>query len=79
MCPKELWKPTIKNYKGDECELVESFFSLVEGWMTPDDLAKVTTTELPKEYSDIEDIAALTKELVEIAIECQLIITQPQP
>jgi len=73
-CPKELWKPSIKNYKGDECQLYESFSSLIEDDMTPDELTTITMTELPKEYSDIEDITALTKELVDIAIECQLIV-----
>ena len=71
--PKELWKRSMKNYKGDECELAESFFSLVEDWMTPEILTKVAIEELPKEYDDIEDILALAKELVDIAIECGLI------
>jgi hypothetical protein len=72
-CPKEIWKPTIKNYQGDECQLIDTFFSLVEDWMTPEELTEVTMTELPKEYLDIENIEALAKELVEIAIECGLI------
>lgn len=70
MCPKEEWKPSIKNYQGDECQLYESFSSLIEDWMTPEELTRLTIAELPKEYSDIEDIVALAKELVDIAIEC---------
>jgi len=70
MCPKELWKRSIKNYQGDECQLYESFSSLIKDWMTPEELTKIAITELPKEYSDIEDIVALAKELVDIAIAC---------
>jgi len=73
MCPKEIWKPSIKNYQGDECELYDSFSSLIEDDMTPEELTVITITELPKEYPDIEDINALTKELVGIAIECGFI------
>ena len=73
ICPKEIWKPSIKNYQGNECQLVEFFLSLVEDWMTPEELTKVTIAELSKEYSDIEDIEALAKELVDVAIECGLI------
>lgn len=69
MCPKELWKPSIKNYNGDECQLYESYSSLIEDGMTPEELTQLTIAELPKEYSDIEDIAALAKELVNIAVE----------
>jgi len=38
--------------------------------MTAEDLTAVVIAELPKEYSDIKDITALAKELVDIAIEC---------
>ncbi len=79
MCPIEIWVPVLKNYKGDECELSEHFMSLAEDWMTPEDLVKVAKTELPKEYSDIEDLDALVKELVEIAIECGLIRDPDRP
>ena len=69
-CPKEVWKPCIANYQGDECQLYDSFSSLIEDWMTAEDLTAVVIAELPKEYSDIKDITALAKELVVIAIEC---------
>jgi len=77
MCPIELWKPSIRNYKGDECELYESFLSLVEDGMTPAQLTTEALLELPKEFSDIEDIVALVDELVDIAIECGLIRVLP--
>lgn len=73
MCPKSIWKKSIKSYSGDECQLYDSFSSLIEDGITPEELTKITITELPKEYPDIENIVALAKELVDIAIDCGVI------
>ena len=73
VCPKELWKKSMTTYQGDECALYESFLSLIEDWMTAEDLMKIAIEELPKEFTDIEDLNATVKELVEIVVECGVI------
>lgn len=70
MCPKEIWKPCVNSYQGDECHLYDSFLSLIEDGMTIETLTELAIEELPKEFSDIEDIGELVKELVDVAIDC---------
>lgn len=69
-CPKELWYKALKTYNGDECQLYESFSSLIEDEMTAEELTELALVELPKEFPDIPDIVATIKELVEIVAEC---------
>ncbi|SHH87178.1 hypothetical protein [Desulfosporosinus lacus] len=73
MCPKDIWTRSLTTYNGDECQLYESFLSLLEDWMTAKDLSKVAIEELPKEYSDIYDIVATVKEMVDIVVDCGVI------
>ena len=73
LCPKEIWEPTLKTYQGDECQLFESFSSLIEDEMTTEELTELALVELPKEFPDIPDIVATVKELVEIANDCGIL------
>lgn len=73
-CPKELWSRTLTTYSGDECELFDSFLSLIQDKMNSSELTKVATEELPKEFADIVDIGATVKELVQIVIDCGVLV-----
>ena len=75
-CPKELWSRTLTTYNGDECRLYDSFLSLVQDGMTPEELAKVAYAELPKEFPDITDISATVAELVQIVVDCGVVTRQ---
>ncbi|GAB6170966.1 hypothetical protein JCM15765_04440 [Paradesulfitobacterium aromaticivorans] len=71
--PKDLWSPALKTYHGDECKLYDSFSSLIEDGITPQELTMVAQVELPKEFSNIPDIDMTVKELVQIVIDCGVI------
>ncbi len=74
-CPKDIWKKSLTTYDGDECELIDSFFSLIpfDEDITPQRLALIARNKLPREFPDIADIDATVAELVGIALDEGLI------
>ena len=81
MCPIEVWndeEPLFKTYSGDGCKLFDEFSSLIEYSMTAAELAELAIIELPKEFSDIEDISATVKELMDIILDCG-VLDDPYP
>ena len=74
LCPKEHWAPFLKTYNGDQCQLYEAFDSLLEDdGMTAEMLTELAMTELPKEFTDITDLAATVEEMMEIIIDCGIL------
>lgn len=72
-CPKEIWNKVLKTYQGDECELYDSFSSLIEDGMTAEKLTQLALTELPKEFPHLLNPEETIEEMVEITIECGVI------
>lgn len=76
-CPKDIWEKALITYDGDECKLYDSFLDLVNSDfpndLTPQQVTDIAKRELPKEFSDITDIDATVKELVDIVINCGVI------
>ena len=77
-CPKEIWTKSLTAYQGDECKLYDSFLSLAEFKLSAAELIEIATKELPKEFSDITDLDATAKELMDIILEFG-ILDNPYP
>jgi hypothetical protein len=74
-CPKEIWKPSMKTYKGDECKLYDDFTNAVyelEKAVKPFnnlDIINKCRTDFEADYSDIADFEATVNEMIEINID----------
>lgn len=75
MCPKEVWKPCMKTYSGDECKLYSDFSDVIyklENTGRPfnnQDILEKCRADFAGEYNDIADFEATVNEMIEIYIE----------
>lgn len=75
MCPKEVWKPSMKTYSGDECRLYDDFGNVIwdlEKAIKPfnnRDIINKCWTDFEANYSDIEDFESTVNEMIEINID----------
>lgn len=72
MCPKEVWKHTMKTYDGDECKLYDDFTNVIwklEEEIKPfnnQDIIERCRKDFGREYTDIKDFEAAINEMIEI-------------
>ncbi len=75
MCPKDIWKPSMKTYAGDECKLYDDFMNVIrelEQDLKPfnnQDILEKCKADFEKEYSDIADFEATVNEMITINLE----------
>lgn len=74
-CPKNIWKPSMNTYKGDECRLYDDFINVIwelEKNIKPfnnQDIISKCRTDFESNYSDISDFEASINEMISINIE----------
>lgn len=75
MCPKEVWKRSLRTYDGDECKLYSDFVDVI--WVFEEALKPFNNQEIfdkcrvefEHEYNDIQDFEASITEMIQINVE----------
>lgn len=70
-CPKDIWKPSMKTYQGDECKLLDDFLTVI--WELEEskepfnnqDIINKCRSDFEANFNDIEDFEATISELIE--------------
>ena len=74
MCPKEIWKPVMKNYNGDECKLYSDFTDVIselEGAKKSfgnQEIIEKCRKDFEEEYTDISDFKTSVNEMIQINV-----------